>query len=154
MNKKLTHQHLHLCLSHSKKSPKKKNPKKQRSFVLSDDADEEDVVQKDELIPHLGWTMKVWYNLGCESSISHHRLMGILQTYYVDWDVAVEYVCNEHTHRLEDTYWKTRVCISIKDEQMGAYQLDSNYAYHAHYATMEDSIEDAVAEACIGLRGR
>ena len=66
----------------------------------------------------------------------------------------MEYVCNEHTHRLEDTYWKTRVCISIKDEQKGAYQLDSNYAHHAHCATMDDSIEDAAAAACMGLRGR
>ena len=50
--------------------------------------------------------------------------MGILQTYYGDWDATVEYVCNEHTHPLEDTYWKAKVCISIKDEQKGTYQLD------------------------------
>ena len=65
----------------------------------------------------------------------------------------MEYVYEEHTHPLEDTYWKTRVCISIKDEQKDAYQLDSNYAHHAPCATMEDSIEDAATEACIGLRG-
>ena len=46
------------------------------------------------------------------------------------------------------------MCISIKDEQKGAYQLDSNYAHRAHYATMDDSIEDAAAAACMGLRGR
>ena len=80
--------------------------------------------------------------------------MGILQTYYGDWDAAVEYVYNKHTRLLEDTYWKTRVCIFIKDEQKGTYQLDSNYAHHAHCATMEDSIEDAAAAACMGLRGR
>ena len=66
----------------------------------------------------------------------------------------MEYVCEEHTHPLEDTYWKTRVCITIKDEQKGAYQLDSNYAHHAYRATMEDGIEDATTEACIGFRGR
>ena len=79
--------------------------------------------------------------------------MGILQTYYTDWDAAVEYVCNEHTHPLEDTYWKTRVCISIRDEQKDAYRLDWNYAHHAHCVTMEDSIEDAAAVACMGLCG-
>ena len=42
--------------------------------------------------------------------------MSMFQTYYDDWDVAVEYVYEEHTHPLEDTYWKTRVCITIKDE--------------------------------------
>ena len=83
---------------------------------MSDNDNEEDTVQEDEPIPPLGWTTKVWYKPGCESSVSHHRLMGILQTYYADWDAAVEYVCNEHTHPLEDTYWKTRVCISIRDE--------------------------------------
>ena len=66
----------------------------------------------------------------------------------------MEYVCTEHAHPLKDTYWKTRVCISIRDEQKDAYQLDSNYAHHAHCATMEDSIEDAAAVACVGLRGR
>ena len=66
----------------------------------------------------------------------------------------MEYIYNEHTHPLEDTYWKTRVCISIRDEQKDAYQLDSNYAHHTHCATKEDSIEDAAAVACMGLRGR
>ena len=72
--------------------------------------------------------------------------MSMLQTYYDDWDAAVKYVCKEHMHPLEDTYWKTRVCISIKDEQKGTHLL--------YCATLEDSIEDAAAEACIGLRGR
>ena len=53
--------------------------------------------------------------------------MRILHTYYVDWDVAVEYVCEEHMHPLEDTYWKTRVCISIRNEEKEAYQLDTSY---------------------------
>ena len=35
----------------------------------------------------------------------------------------------------------------------GSIQLDSNYAHHAHCATMEDSIEDAAAVAYMGLRG-
>ena len=86
---------------------------------MSDD-DDEDAVQEDEPIPPLGWTTKVWYKPGCESSVLQHRLMGILQTYYVDWDTAVEYIYYEHTHPLEDTYWKTKVCISIQDEQKEA----------------------------------
>ena len=80
--------------------------------------------------------------------------MGILQANYGDWDAAAEYVCTERTHPPDDTYWKTRVCFSIKDEQKDAYQLDSNYAHHAHYATIEDSIEDVVVVACMGLHGR
>ena len=39
---------------------------------LSNDDDEEDVVEEDEPIPPLGWTTKVWYKPGCESSVSHH----------------------------------------------------------------------------------
>ena len=74
--------------------------------------------------------------------------MGILQTYYADWDTAVEYVCEEHTHSLEDTYWKTRACISIRDNKKEAY------SHHARRATMEDGIEDAAAEVCMGLHGR
>ena len=92
--------------------------------------------------------------LGCESSVSHHRLMGILQTYYADWDAAMEYVCEEHTHPLDDTYWKNRACISIRDEEKEAYQLDASYSHHARRATIEDSIEDTTFEACMGLCGR
>ena len=88
--------------------------------MSDDDDDDEDVVQEDQPTPAMGWTTKVWYKPGCESSASYHRLMGILQTYYDDWDAAVEYVYNEHMHPL-DTYWKTGVCISIRDEQKEAY---------------------------------
>ena len=64
---------------------------------MSDDEDEEDTIQEDTPIPPLGWTTKVWYKPGCESSVSHHRLMRILQTYYGDWNTAVEYVYTKHT---------------------------------------------------------
>ena len=93
--------------------PEEEESEEVEVVVLSDD--EEEAVQEDEPIPPLGWTTKVWYKPRCESSISHHRLMGILQTYYADWDAIVEYVYNERMHPLEDTYWKTRVCISIRD---------------------------------------
>ena len=44
---------------------------------LKDD-EEEDVVQEDEPAPAMGWATKFYYKPGCESSISHHRLKGIL----------------------------------------------------------------------------
>ena len=66
----------------------------------------------------------------------------------------MEYVYEEHTHPLEDTYWKTRACISLRDEEKEAYQLDASYSHHAHRATMEDGIEDAAAEAYMGLHAR
>ena len=47
-------------------------------LLSDDDEEEEDVVQEDEPIPPLGWITKVWYKPGCETSISHHQLMGIL----------------------------------------------------------------------------
>ena len=83
--------------------PEEEEPKKVEVVVLSNE-EEEDIVQEDQPTPAMGWTTKIWYMLGCESSVSHHRLMGILQTYYADWDAAMEYVCEEHTHPLEDTY--------------------------------------------------
>ena len=46
--------------------------------VLSDEEEEEDAIQEDQPTPAMGWTTKIWYKSGCESSISHHRLMGIL----------------------------------------------------------------------------
>ena len=46
--------------------------------VLSDDEEEEDAIQEDQPIPAMGWTTKIWYKPGCESSVSHHQLMEIL----------------------------------------------------------------------------
>ena len=46
------------------------------------------------------------------------------------------------------------MCIYIKDEDKDAYKLDSTYFHWSHRATMEDSIEDAAYEACMGLRVR
>ena len=65
----------------------------------------------------------------------------------------MEYVCEEHKHPLEETYWKTRACISIRGEEKEEYRLDASYSHHARRATIEDSIEDATTKACMGLRG-
>ena len=51
--------------------PEEEEPEEVEVVVLSDE-EEDYVVQEDELIPRLGWTTKVWYKPGCESSISHH----------------------------------------------------------------------------------
>jgi hypothetical protein len=76
----------------------------------------------------------------------------MLVAYFGDWNSAVEYVCWEYTHLLEDTYWKSRTSIFPKDEEKGAYQLDRMYSHTGRRATMEASIEDAAFEACMGLR--
>ena len=86
------------------KVPEEEESEEVEVVVLSDDEEEEDAIQEDQPTPAMGWTTKIWYKPGCESSILHHRLMGILQTYYADWDTTLKYVCNEHTHPLEDTY--------------------------------------------------
>ena len=83
--------------------PVQEEPKEVKVIQLSDNDDEEDVDEEDEPILPLEWMTKVWYKPGCESSVSHHQLMGIFHTYYVDWDAAMEYVCNKHMHPLEDT---------------------------------------------------
>jgi len=57
--------------------PVQEEPQEVEVVHLSDD-DEEDIIEEDEPIPPLGWTAKVWYKPGCESSISHHRLMSML----------------------------------------------------------------------------
>jgi hypothetical protein len=46
------------------------------------------------------------------------------------------------------------VCTFPRDEEKEAYQVDRNYIHGGHHATIEDSIEDAAFEACLGLCGR
>ena len=51
--------------------PVQEEPQEVKVVDLSKN-EEEDIVEEDEPIPPLGWTTKVWYKPGCESSISHH----------------------------------------------------------------------------------
>jgi hypothetical protein len=73
--------------------------------------------------PLMGWTVKIYHKTGGDS-VSHRRLVGMLTAYFADWNPAVEYVCWEYTHPLEDTYWKSRASIFPRDEEKEAYQLD------------------------------
>ena len=57
--------------------PVQEEPKEVEVVHLSND-DEEDIIEEDEPILPLWWTTKVWYKPGCESSVSHHRLMSML----------------------------------------------------------------------------
>ena len=53
--------------------PVQEEPKEVKVVLLSDDDDdEEDAVEEDQPTPPLGWTTKVQYKLGCETSVSHH----------------------------------------------------------------------------------
>jgi hypothetical protein len=101
--------------------------------VIEDDEEEEangggqplspphDEVADDDVPPvPMGWTVKIYHKAGGDS-VSHHRLVGILAAYFIDWNSAVEYVCWECTHPLEDTYWKIRASICPRDKEKGAY---------------------------------
>ena len=79
--------------------------------------------------PTVGWTKENYTKLGNNASESHTRLMRLLQAYYSDMETVVEYFCEENKHTLENTYWKSRVCIYIKDEEKCAYHLDMNYSH-------------------------
>jgi len=80
--------------------------------------------------------------------------MGLLQAYNSDMETAVEYFFEENKHPLEDTYWKSRVCISIWDEAKRAFRVYLVYNHRISRATMEESIDDADFEAYMGLHAR
>jgi hypothetical protein len=139
-------------------------PKEQVAY-LSDDEDD-DPAQDGEQPPSppqdgstevgvpslpMGWITKVHHKSSCDIP-SHHRLIGTLSAYFTDWDPTFEYVCWEHKHHLEATYWKCHVCVFVKDEEMGTYLLDRCFSHRGCRATIEDGIEDAAFEACLGLR--
>jgi hypothetical protein len=78
----------------------------------------------------------------------------LLQAYYSDMETVVEYFYEENKHPLEDTYWNSRVCISIYDEAKGAFCVYSVYNNMVSHATMEESMDDVAFEAYMGLRAR
>ena len=55
--------------------PEEEEPEEVEVVVLSDD-DEEDTVQEDQPTPAMGWTTKIWYKPGCESSFRTTNLWG------------------------------------------------------------------------------
>jgi hypothetical protein len=77
----------------------------------------------------MGWTVKI-YHKARGDAVSHHRLVGMLSAYFADWHPAVEYVCWEYTHPLEDTYWKARVSIFLKDEEKGGIPAGQDVFSH------------------------
>ena len=102
----------------------------------------------------MGWTKEKYTKLANNVSESHTRLMGLLQAYYSDMETAVEYFCEENKHPLEDTYWKSRVCISVWDEAKRAFRVYSVYNHRVSRATMEESMNDATFEAYMGLHAQ
>jgi hypothetical protein len=53
--------------------------------------------------------------------------MGLLQAYY-DKQTAVEYFCVEDKHTQENSYWMTKVRISVWDVEKGVHPLWLNWA--------------------------
>ena len=45
---------------------------------------QDDPAKENVVLPAIGWTMKTYDKPGCDSSASHHRLVGILLAYYAD----------------------------------------------------------------------
>ena len=69
-------------------------------------------------------------------------------------ETAVEYFYEENKHTLKNTYWKSRVCISIWDEAKRAFRVYPVYNHRISRATMEESMDDADFEAYMDLRAR
>jgi len=74
----------------------------------------------------MGWTRKVYHKPSCNAP-SLHRLVGMLEAYFSNWDATVEYSCNNYTHPLENIYWKLKVHIFPKDVEKYAYLKDRGY---------------------------
>ena len=135
----------------------------QEFILISDDEEEgapgggqppsppQDGPAEDDESPPIGWTRKVYHKASCNAP-SHHRLVGMLENYFSDWDGVVEYSCIEYTHPLENTYWKSKVLIFPKDVEKDAYLKDRGYRHDGHRATMEESMEEAAFTACLFLR--
>jgi hypothetical protein len=93
--------------------------------------------------PVVGWTKEEYMKLGSNLSISHTRLMGLLQAYYSDKQTAVEYFCVENKHPQENSYWMTKVRISVWDVDKGGYQVYLDCFHKVSHATMEEIMDDA-----------
>jgi hypothetical protein len=102
----------------------------------------------------MGLTKENYTKLGNNASESQTRLMGLLLAYYSDMETAIEYFYEENKHPLGDTYWNSKVCISIWDEAKGDFWVYSVHNHRVSHATMEESMDHVAFEAYMGLRAR
>jgi hypothetical protein len=104
------------ALQEQEQTPKEPEPEEDLEITeIEDDEEEEanggeqppspphDEAIEDVPSPPMGWTVKIYHKAGGDA-VSHHRLVGMLSAYFADWHPAMEYICWEYTHPLEDTY--------------------------------------------------
>ena len=100
----------------------------------------------------MGWTERILQDPECNVNM-HQRLVELLTDHYADWNASVHYTCFRFTHPLENTYWKTIVTISARNEELKASEVEIAHRHMGRRATMEDSIEAAAYHAWVTLRG-
>jgi hypothetical protein len=76
---------------------------------------EQEMAPADEAEPEEepGWTRTYIYKHASHTAYHHKLLNDMLQDYYADLNIDIQYYCAEYTHPTEATYWKTELTVTV-----------------------------------------
>jgi len=103
--------------------------------------------QHPPVVPEMGWTSRNKFMDADEDAHYHTLLTGVLVSYYPEFATTVRYLCSEHKHPLEDTYWKTEVINTARNNMDNSDEVDSIHESKVKRATTYESMEDAAQAA-------
>jgi len=95
----------------------------------------------------MGWTSRNKF-MGADDDAHYHTLLtGVLASYYPEFAATVRYLCSEHKHPLENTYWKAEVIITARNNVDNSDEVKSIHESKVRRASAYESMEDAAQAA-------
>jgi len=102
----------------------------------------------------MGWTSKNEFMEADEDAHYHTLLTGVLASYYLEFAATVRYLCSEHRHPLENTYWKAEVIITARNNVDNSDEVESIHESKVRHASAYESMEDTAQAAYFHYHGR
>jgi hypothetical protein len=94
-----------------------------------------------------GWTRTYIYKHASHTAYHHKLLNDMLQDYYADLNIDIQYYCAEYTHPTEATYWKTELTVTVWKDDKNGRVVNTVHGHTSRRAEAFDSMEDAAREA-------
>jgi len=110
--------------------------------------------QYPQVVSEMGWTSRDKFMEADEDAHYHTLLTGVLASYYPEFAATVCYLCSEHKHPLENTYWKAEVIIIARNNVDNSDEVESIHQSRVRRASAYGSMEDAAQAAYFHYHGR
>jgi len=89
-----------------------------------------------------------------EDAHYHTLLTSVLASHYPKFAAIVRYLCSEHRHPLENTYWKVEVIITARNNVDNSDEVESIHESKVRRTSAYESMEDVAQTAYFHYNGR